>query len=63
LLFGAFYSKNRIKSGKTGFEMAITAVPEPVFSFPAPKTARKCWCTFYVSLLCKVLDNRLQGGI
>ena len=42
--------------------MAITAVPKPVFSFPAPKIAPKTWCTFYVSLLCKEVGNRLRGG-
>ena len=28
---------------------------ETLFSFPAPETGQKCWCTFVRSLLCKVL--------
>ena len=42
----AKYGQNHIKSGKTGFETVFTAVPEPIFSFPTPKTRQKCWCTF-----------------
>ena len=43
LAFGAKTRKNTVKSEKTGFGMAITARPRPVFCVFGPKISRTFW--------------------
>lgn len=58
LAFGAKTRKNTVKSEKTGFGMAITARPRPVFCVFRPKIP----CTFYFKLTEQSSRKKLAVG-
>ena len=58
LAFGAKTRKNTVKSEKTGFGMAITARPRPVFCVFRPKIPR----TFYFKLTEQSSRKKLAVG-
>ena len=53
--FRAKQAENKQNTGKSGSRSGQDDCAEAFFSFPAAENARKCWCTFVRSLLCKDL--------
>ena len=60
--FRAKQAENKQNTGKSGPRSGHHDCTEALFSFPAPETGQKSWCTFVRSLLCKDLRVMTRRG-